>query len=68
MPQMDFILEMFALDNPEEWSFSRNTDNIPFYEKMGAWEKILTADTFHQKKLWPKGKPVIPTGAFTNGR
>ena len=59
---MDFILEMYAKDNPDEWSFSRSASEIPFHEKMAAWEKVLTSEAFLKKKLWPNGKPVIPTG------
>lgn len=60
LPQMDFILEMYAKDNPEEWSFHKGKAPTQFPELMKAWEDVLTQDAFKQKKLWPNGKPIIP--------
>ena len=57
---MDFILEMYAKDNPEEWSFRKGETPTLFPDLMKSWEGILTQDAFKQKKLWPNGKPVIP--------
>ncbi len=60
IPQMDFILEMFAKDNPEEWSFRRGAASKVFTDMMKEWEQVLTSEAFKNKKLWPKGKPVLP--------
>lgn len=57
---MDFILEMFARDNPDEWSFQRNPSELQYSDKMLAWERALTKEMFQKYKLWPNGKPVIP--------
>jgi len=41
MPELDFVLEMAALDDPERWTFRRGGADAPRSETMSRWRDGL---------------------------
>ena len=53
--QLDFILEMYAADHPDEFKFTRGSDPQPLTraEMLAAWEGRLLGQE-HERFLMPK--------------
>lgn len=42
MPELDFVLEMAAIDDPDRWTFTRaGADTAPRSEAMSRWRDSL---------------------------
>ena len=61
-PQMDFILECYAKDHPDELKFSRPNDQSDTPSRIAelkAWRDTLTDEAWNTMMYGGK-KPVIP--------
>jgi hypothetical protein len=62
VPELDFVLEMAAIDEPEKWQFTRSgEDNQPRSETLAGWGDRLAGRAF----LWFLGRTGI--GAANQG-